>query len=81
MQYDHKREWRCNMTMFTSVNNVIISWKFDKDDIFNTEIIYMYSCPWYKIDIFLYSITRRPGHAHLDQAQFWNPLSTGKMDA
>ena len=39
------------------------------------------SCPWYKIDIFLYRIIRRPGHAHLHQAQFWNPLSTGKMDA
>ena len=29
------------------------------------------SCPWYKIDILLSRVTRRPGHAHLHPAQFW----------
>ena len=49
---------------------------------------YMYTADLGIKSIFSYSImyctvcsvTRRPGHAHLHQAQFWNLLSTGKMD-
>ena len=41
-----------------------------------TSTLYSCRCPWYKIDILLSRVTRRPtvrpGHAHLHQAQFWN---------